>query len=80
LACNSLHETPDPATLLAELFALLKPGGRFLLMEPRAHLKAGDFEVEVTLAKEAGFVEVDRPKVLRQMCALMQKPLHRIDS
>lgn len=74
LASNSLHETPDPAAALAELFAVLKPSGRFLLMEPRAHLKAEAFEAEVTLAKTAGFVETERPAVTRQMCALFQKP------
>ena len=75
LASNSLHETPDPAATLAELFAVLKPGGRFLLMEPRAHLKGEAFETEVTLAKKAGFVETERPTVTRQMCALFKKPV-----
>jgi ubiquinone/menaquinone biosynthesis C-methylase UbiE len=75
LASNSLHETPDPAAVLAELFAVLKPGGRFLLMEPRGHLKAEAFEAEVTLAKRAGFVETERPAVTRQMCTLFQKPM-----
>ena len=73
LASNSLHETPDPAAVLAELFAVLKPSGRFLLMEPCAHLTAEAFEAEVTLAKTAGFVETERPAVTRQMCALFQK-------
>ena len=74
LASNSLHETPNPAELLTELFGLLEPGGRFLLMEPSSHLKAEDFAAEVTLAKEVGFVEVDRPSVTRQMRSLLQKP------
>jgi ubiquinone/menaquinone biosynthesis C-methylase UbiE len=74
LASNSLHETPNPAAALAELFAVLKPGGRFLLMEPRAHLKGEAFEAEVTLAKTAGLVESERPVITRQMCALFQKP------
>jgi ubiquinone/menaquinone biosynthesis C-methylase UbiE len=74
LASNSLHETPDQAEALAELFTVLKPGGRFLLMEPRAHLKAEAFEDEVTLAKKTGFVETERPAVIRQMCALFNKP------
>jgi SAM-dependent methyltransferase len=74
LASNSLRETPNPAELLAELFGLLEPGDRFLLMEPAFHLNAEDFEAEVTLAREAGFVEVDRPSVTREMCSLLQKP------
>jgi ubiquinone/menaquinone biosynthesis C-methylase UbiE len=74
LASNSLHETPDPKALLAELFALLKPGGRFLLLEPRAHMKAAEFEAEIGQTQDVGFVAVDRPRVIRQWCALLQKP------
>jgi SAM-dependent methyltransferase len=74
LASNSLHETPDPAVLLAELFKGLKPGGRFLLMEPRAHMKAREFNTEVDLAQSVGFKAGNRPQVLRQWCALLQKP------
>ncbi len=75
LASNSVHETPDPAALLRELYAQLRPGGRFLLLEPLGHLKPQDFEAEVELAGAAGFEERDRPKVLRQRCVLLQKPL-----
>ncbi len=80
LACNSLHETPDPASLLSEVFDLLKPGGRMLLMEPCAHLKAGQFEDEVMKAEAAGFSVAGHPKVVRQMCRLLEKPHARIDA
>ena len=73
LACNSLHETPDPAVAVTELFSLLKPGGRFLLMEPRAHLEAKSFEDEVALAREAGFKQLERPEIVREMCVLFEK-------
>lgn len=75
LLCNSLHETPDPGGLLAELFALLKPGARVLLMEPAAHLKNGQFETELALAEAAGFKVVGQPKVIREMCRLLEKQL-----
>jgi ubiquinone/menaquinone biosynthesis C-methylase UbiE len=74
LASNSLHETPDPEGLLAELFALLSPGALFLLMEPGAHLKQEEFETEVAMARTVGFEEADRPRVTRQMCSLLRKP------
>ena len=74
LACNSLHETPDPASTLGELFALLKPGARLLVMEPLGHLKAGEFEAEVALAKKAGFEEIDRPGITREISVLLEKP------
>jgi SAM-dependent methyltransferase len=74
LLCNSLHEVPDPASLLTEIFSLLKPGGRMLLMEPPAHLKAGQFEAELALAEAAGFSPAGQPEVIRQMCRLFAKP------
>lgn len=74
LACNSLHETPDPAATLADFFDQIKPGGRFLLMEPRGHMKPGQFETEIDLAKAAGFVEAERPKVIGELCVLFVKP------
>ena len=80
LASNSLHETPDPAALLTELFSTLKPGGRFLLMEPRGHTKAEDFDAEIAYAKQAGFEEKNGPRVMRQMCALFQKPKARVEA
>lgn len=74
LACNSLHETTAPASLLVEFFGLLKPQCSFLLMEPRGHMAAGEFEAEVALARHAGFVELNRPKFFGQVCALLLKP------
>ena len=74
LASNSLHETPEPLETLTKLFGMLKPGTRFLLMEPSHHLTAEDFEAEVALAKRVGFVETGRPAVTRERCALLKKP------
>lgn len=74
LASNSLHETPDPAATLAQLFSMLKPGCRFLLLEPRIHLSAGKFAAEIALAKAVGFLEEAKPTVPWQFCALFRKP------
>ena len=41
LAFYMLHEVPDQDRFLNEVAALLKPGGRFLLVEPRGHVSAG---------------------------------------
>ncbi len=80
LISNALHETPDPGGLLKELFALLKPGAKLLLLEPPGHLGACEFEAEVALAKEAGFEEADRPKVAREMSCLLRKPDGGVDA
>jgi len=80
LISNTLHETPAPGALLTELFALLKPGARLLLLEPSGHLGADEFEAEVELAREAGFEETDRPKIARAMSALFRKPDIGVDA
>ncbi len=74
LASNSLHEAPDPAGLLGELFTMLSPGALFLLIEPCVHLKQEEFETEVAMARTAGFTEVDRPRIPGQRCSLLRKP------
>lgn len=73
LASNSLHETEDKAGTLEEIFWLLRPGGRFLLMEPSMHLKEKDFEAETRLAEKAGFKPIEPPFIRREMCALFEK-------
>ena len=80
LASNSLHETPDPATALVELFSILRSGGRFFLMEPKAHLKANGFEDEVSSALAAGFTEVMRPEISREMSVIFEKPRYPVPS
>lgn len=55
VAGNSLHETPEPAAQLKEFMELLKPEGRFLLIEPRGHLRETEFNEEIRMAEEAGF-------------------------
>lgn len=69
-----LHEVPDPARCLAELFELLKPGGRVLLAEPTAHVKQRDFDDSLALAKECGFLIGERPAIWRTQAAILMKP------
>ena len=80
LLSNCLHETPDPAFVLSQLFSCLVPGGSVLLMEPRGHMKAGEFTGEKSLARNAGFRETKSPKILREMCVLLEKPLPRVNT
>lgn len=80
LVCNVLHETPDPATQLAELYDLIKPGGRMLLMEPAGHMSHSEFEGEVEQAGAVGFVERERPKIFRQMSVLLEKSVPQGDA
>ena len=74
LVANVLHETPDPAALLAEFHTLLKPGRSCYVMEPWGHVGSKAFENEIRMALGAGFVEQDRPDLKKRRCVLLQRP------
>jgi ubiquinone/menaquinone biosynthesis C-methylase UbiE len=68
-----LHEVPDQARLLGEVYHCLKEGGKLLLAEPPIHVTAKTFEKEVAVAEEVGFKVVDRPRVRWSRAALLQR-------
>jgi SAM-dependent methyltransferase len=68
-----LHEVVDPVALLKGLHALLKPEGRYLLVEPRGHVAGRRFQEEVLLCTGAGFTPVPGPKVSLSRTALFTR-------
>jgi predicted methyltransferase len=58
-----VHELPDTRAFLEEMFALLGPGGRLFVAEPRFHVSRDDFVSLIDTARDAGFVVVDKPRV-----------------
>jgi len=62
-ACiHVVHEIPDRAGFFAEIARALKPGGRVLVIEPKGHVKAPDFEQELATARAQG-LEVEATAV-----------------
>lgn len=74
LASNVLHEMPNVRMVLAEIRSLLRPGGVLYVMEPAGHISRELFETEIAIARDLGFVELGRPKVLRERCVLLKAP------
>lgn len=58
-----VHEVRDKTAFLREIRQLLKPTAHYLLVEPKLHVAAADFQRTVELARAAGLNSVDRPKV-----------------
>ena len=58
-----VHEVPDPDRLAAELHALLSPGGSFLIIEPKIHVRHAAFRNSIKVFGEAGFRETENPRV-----------------
>jgi SAM-dependent methyltransferase len=58
-----VHEVRRPQALLAEIYAALKPGGHYLLVEPLVHVSGTAFAATVTLAEAIGFDPVEQPVI-----------------
>ncbi len=73
LAFYVVHEVPDAERLLQEIAALLVPGGRLLVVEPKGEVSATAFERMVQSAHSAGFRAAHRPKVLLSRAVVLRK-------
>jgi 2-polyprenyl-3-methyl-5-hydroxy-6-metoxy-1,4-benzoquinol methylase len=73
-AVHMVHEVPAPDGFLARLCALLRPGARLLLVEPKGHVSAPAFEKTVERAVGAGLKELARPLGPRARAALFERP------
>ncbi len=68
-----IHEVPDAARLMREVFSLLVPGGTFLIAEPKHEVPTDEFETTLAMAASAGFRRVGTPFVLWSHTALLRK-------
>jgi ubiquinone/menaquinone biosynthesis C-methylase UbiE len=69
-----VHEVPDRLAFLRQLRALLKPGARLFVAEPRLHVSAAAFESTVALAGEAGLEVESRPHVALSRAVVLRNP------
>ena len=74
VAIHMVHEVPDAGRLLAELHAVLKPGGLLLIVEPPLHVTPPAFEETLATADAAGFERTDRWPRSRRPGAILRKP------
>jgi ubiquinone/menaquinone biosynthesis C-methylase UbiE len=73
LAFWMVHEVPDRKRFLAQIAAVLKPGGMLLLAEPKWHVSKSAFLATLNLAREAGFQIVEEPRIFISNAALLKK-------
>lgn len=73
LAFYSAHETRDLCRFLGEIHGSLQPQGRFMVVEPIGHVTANDFQAMLSLAKELGLHEEERPRVRLSRAAILVK-------
>lgn len=68
-----VHEVPDTAHLMREVFSLLVPGGTFLIVEPKFVVSAAEFEKTLAIAASVGFRRVNAPSVFLSRAVLLRK-------
>ena len=68
-----LHEVPDARRFLGQVCACLKPGGKFLVVEPLFHVSKEAFQGTLETAEASGLEVIDRPRVSLSMAALCRK-------
>jgi ubiquinone/menaquinone biosynthesis C-methylase UbiE len=74
LAFYMVHEVRDRRKLLGEVLDLLKPGGTFLVSEPKLHVPEAAFNETVSLAVGLGFEITGRPGISGSRTVLFRKP------
>ncbi len=73
LAVAVVHEVPDAGSFYSEIYGAVKPGGRFLVAEPKGHVSKADFDATVSLAEQTGFNVLNRSLAFSDRAALLQK-------
>ncbi|HLP62194.1 MAG TPA: class I SAM-dependent methyltransferase [Candidatus Deferrimicrobium sp.] len=61
LAYYMVHETTNPGAFFQETKSLLKPGGMFLVVEPKFHVNREKYEKMVSQAIQVGFTVLAFP-------------------
>ena len=68
-----VHEVPDPRILMRQVYAILKPTARLLLVEPKGHVSHSQFQEVVASAGSAGFQLREYPFIGLSRAALLDK-------
>ncbi len=68
-----VHEVPDVSVFFSEIYKTLKSGHKFLVVEPKGHVSVESFEKSISIAKENGFVVIDRPKARFNRIVVLKK-------
>lgn len=71
-----VHEVPFPDMFLRQVHEILKPGGKYLVSEPKLHVSKSTFEAETEIAKEAGFQIIERPQITFSHSVLLELREH----
>jgi ubiquinone/menaquinone biosynthesis C-methylase UbiE len=73
LAVYVIHHAKDANRLMSDVHRALKPGGKFLVVEPRHHASAAEQESVEATARAAGFALAEHPRLKRDWAVTFVK-------
>jgi ubiquinone/menaquinone biosynthesis C-methylase UbiE len=73
LAFYMVHEVPDVASFISEVYSFMKPGAQFLLVEPKFHVSTSDFNKTIDIACSIGMKPVSKPRVMFSRSMLFKR-------
>jgi ubiquinone/menaquinone biosynthesis C-methylase UbiE len=73
LSFHMVHEVPDQDRFFKEVFAILKPGGKYLVAEPVFHVSEQAFGRSLEAAARAGLRIEERPKISMSRSVVLVK-------
>ena len=76
LAFWMAHEVDDVRKFLGQVFSALKPSGKLLLVEPRIHVAAREFQRTIAHGLDAGFTVEEEPLIRISRSAVLKNPFN----
>jgi len=73
VALHMVHEVPDKAGFLGQVAAVLRPGGRLLIVEPKGHSSQADMTETIDLAQQFGLKTESPVRFRMRWSALLAK-------
>ncbi len=73
LAFWMVHEVPDKDRLFKDIAAAMKPGGRFLFVEPKWHVSRDSWQEMAAIAETAGLSHVEERRVTFSRACVFKK-------
>ncbi|HUH78600.1 MAG TPA: class I SAM-dependent methyltransferase [Methanoregula sp.] len=72
LSFYMVHEVPDQVRFFREVRGLLKPGGKYLIVEPKFHVSWPAFAETVERARRSGLALIESPRITLSRAALFE--------
>jgi ubiquinone/menaquinone biosynthesis C-methylase UbiE len=68
-----VHEVPNKEHFFNEIRTILKPQGQVLIVEPPFHVSKSAFEETIRIARDAGLIVIERPKMFFSRAVVLKQ-------